>query len=60
MTGLGPGIPMDGGALPEFRGVGLKNIRERLIELYGSGHEFQISENQPRGLRIEIRIPFEV
>lgn len=56
----GPGIEMEDGALPEFRGVGIKNIRERLQELYGPAHSCRISEALPHGLKIEIRIPFEV
>lgn len=55
----GPGIAMENGGLPEFNGVGIKNIRERLFELYGDAHLFEISNNDPRGLKIEIRLPFE-
>ena len=56
----GPGISMENGELPEFRGVGIKNIRERLKVLYGSTHSCRISEALPHGLKIEIRIPLEV
>ena len=56
----GPGINMENGELPAFRGVGIKNIRERLKVLYGATHSCRISEALPHGLKIEIRIPFEV
>ena len=56
----GPGINMENGELPTFRGVGIKNIRERLKVLYGAAHSCRIGEALPHGLKIEIRIPFEV
>ncbi len=55
----GPGIAMEEGKLPEFTGVGLRNTRDRLAELYGSAHSCRISEALPHGLKIDIRIPFE-
>jgi LytS/YehU family sensor histidine kinase len=39
--------------------VGLRNTRERLHELYGNQHSFRLSETDPHGLTIHIRIPFE-
>jgi len=39
-------------------GVGLKNTRARLAELYGQDHTIRFSRVQPQGLKIEIRIPF--
>ena len=56
----GLGIKMENGVLPEFRGVGIKNTRERLKELYGPAHSCKISEALPHGLKIDIRIPYEV
>jgi sensor histidine kinase YesM len=57
----GPGLPLNAdGSLPDFKGVGIKNIRERLRELYGADHLFAISSNEPHGLKIEIRLPFEM
>lgn len=40
-------------------GVGLVNIRERLHALYGDNHACRFSNNDPHGLKVEIRIPFE-
>lgn len=39
-------------------GVGLANTRERLHELYGAAHSFELENIEPRGLRITIRIPY--
>lgn len=40
-------------------GVGVRNTRERLRELYGDHHSFQLSNVEPHGLQISIRIPFQ-
>ena len=40
-------------------GVGVRNTRERLRELYGDAHSFQLSNVEPHGLQISIRIPFQ-
>jgi two-component system, LytTR family, sensor kinase len=52
----GPGI--NDGPLPEKRGVGLRNTRERLAVLYGEQHCFKALNGQP-GLRIEMAFPME-
>ncbi|MCB1644388.1 MAG: histidine kinase [Pseudomonadales bacterium] len=40
-------------------GVGLVNTRERLEALYGKQQSFRFSNVLPRGLKVEIRMPFE-
>ena len=40
-------------------GVGLKNTRERLQQLYGERQAFTIGPNEPQGLTITINIPYE-
>ncbi len=40
-------------------GVGLKNTRERLKQLYGESQAFTLAPNDPHGLVITINIPFE-
>lgn len=55
----GPGVELVDGEIPGANGVGLRNTRERLAELYGSHHAFRLSETAPHGLTINIRIPFE-
>jgi LytS/YehU family sensor histidine kinase len=41
------------------RGVGLRNIRERLAVLYEDRHRFATLDNKP-GLRIELGLPLEM
>jgi two-component system, LytTR family, sensor kinase len=54
----GPGL--NTGAAPGAgRGVGLRNIRERLSVLYEDQHRFATIDNKP-GLRIELGLPLEV
>jgi signal transduction histidine kinase len=55
----GPGVELVEGQIPHATGVGLRNTRERLQELYGNKHSFRLSETSPRGLTVNIRIPFE-
>jgi len=54
----GPGL--NTGAAPGAgRGVGLRNIRERLAVLYEDRHRFVTLDNKP-GLRIELGLPLEM
>jgi LytS/YehU family sensor histidine kinase len=53
----GPGVALVDGQIPSARGVGLRNTRERLQELYGKNHGFRLADASPRGLMINIRIP---
>jgi LytS/YehU family sensor histidine kinase len=55
----GPGVELVDGRIPDANGVGLRNTQERLAELYGNSHSFHLSETDPHGLTINIRIPFE-
>jgi LytS/YehU family sensor histidine kinase len=55
----GPGIELKDGASPEFRGVGIKNTRERLKEMYGDDHSCKFGRAEPSGLIVSIRIPFQ-
>jgi LytS/YehU family sensor histidine kinase len=55
----GPGVELVAGEIPNARGVGLRNTRERLFELYGNQHSLRLSRTEPHGLTISIRIPFE-
>jgi len=55
----GPGVKLVDGCIPDANGVGLRNTRERLAELYGNQHSFRLSETSPHGLTVNIRIPFE-
>ena len=55
----GPGVELVDGRIPDAKGVGVRNTRERLTELYGSQHSFRLSKTEPHGLTISIRIPYE-
>jgi len=54
----GPGLN-NGSAASTGRGVGLRNIRERLAVLYDDRHRFATLDNKP-GLRIELGLPLEM
>jgi two-component system LytT family sensor kinase len=41
-------------------GVGLQNTRERLEAMYGAAQSVKFSHALPRGLKIDIRMPFEL
>jgi len=59
----GPGLISAPGQLPDSSasdsGVGLKNIHNRLREIYGSGHELNFSTRTPRGCKVTVDIPYE-
>ena len=55
----GPGVELVDGQIPGASGVGLRNTRERLQELYNSQHSFRLSKTEPHGLTVRIRMPFE-
>jgi len=55
----GPGLG-NGDNGQKSSGVGLKNTRERLQQLFGDQQAFTLAPNEPRGLRITINIPYEV
>jgi LytS/YehU family sensor histidine kinase len=57
VTDTGPGFePVPG---EEDRGIGLRNVRERLQTLYGDDHDFTLSDNSPTGLKVRIRLPVQ-
>jgi len=60
-TGPGPtGSLQDSGQLPTSgTGVGLPNIRDRLLQAYGDDHRFELENNYPHGLIVLIDIPFQ-
>lgn len=53
----GPGLPNDHQAISS-EGVGLRNTRERLQQLYGDQHEFKLTSKPQDGLNVNITIPF--
>lgn len=55
----GCGVDFDNTQLYRSKGVGLPNIKERLSALYGSNYSFDIANNQPTGVKVSIRIPYQ-
>jgi len=57
----GPNAPKDPSALLRntTTGVGLVNMRDRLLHLYQDRSEFELSRLDPQGLCVSIKIPFE-
>ena len=58
VSDTGPGLG-NGDGDKKSSGVGLKNTRERLQQLYGDAQAFTLAPNEPTGLRITINIPYE-
>ena len=58
LSDTGPGLGNGNGG-QKSSGVGLKNTRERLQQLYGDNQAFTLAPNEPHGLRITINIPYE-
>lgn len=54
----GPGCELVDGAIPNAKGVGLRNTRERLATIYGNTHSIRLTNTHPHGLTIHIRIPY--
>ena len=56
----GPGFgPLGPDGLPEGRGVGLRNARERLRVLFGERAAFVLRNRAPHGAEVVLRLPFE-
>ncbi|MDX1517399.1 MAG: histidine kinase [Woeseiaceae bacterium] len=58
LSDTGPGLG-NGDAPKKSSGVGLKNTRERLLQLYGDHQAFTLAPNEPTGLTVTINIPYE-
>jgi two-component system LytT family sensor kinase len=56
----GPGLEADVERLANGRGVGILNTRQRLRELYGNKHSCSFGPVSPHGLKVSIRIPYQV
>ena len=57
----GPGL--DAGAVQDPKlssGVGIANTRERLVQIYGDDHSFELRNREPSGLEVVISIPCEL
>jgi sensor histidine kinase YesM len=52
------GVSFDGGE-PVSTGVGLANIRDRLVQAYGESHRFDTLDTQEGGFAVVIELPLE-
>jgi two-component sensor histidine kinase len=59
LADTGPGLG-NGDTKQKSTGVGLRNTRERLQQLYGDKQAFTLAPNEPSGLTITINMPYEV
>ncbi len=60
VTDDGPGMAVTGDRRANSGGVGLRNIRDRLQQLYGDEQALTLGANHPRGLIATINMPFEM
>ncbi len=58
LSDTGPGLG-NGATGEKSSGVGLRNTRQRLQQLYGDAQAFTLAPNEPSGLTVTINIPFE-
>ncbi len=56
----GPGADIVDGNLHRESGVGLVNTRERLQALYHDKFSLVVSHNQPSGVKVNLRMPFQL
>ena len=56
----GPGAAIISGNLYRENGVGLVNTRERLQALYKDNYSLVVANNSPSGVKVNIRMPFEL
>jgi len=56
----GPGAEIVNGNLSRENGVGLANTRERLQALYDDNFSLVVANNVPSGVKVNIRIPYEL
>ena len=60
LTDTGPGMEDTGNIVSQSgSGVGLVNTQERLAQIYGDRHRFEVRNIEPKGLGIFITIPLE-
>ena len=60
VSDTGPGL-QDGRAMPSLStGVGLPNIRERVVQAYGPDHRFETRTTPAGGFSVDIEIPFQL
>jgi two-component sensor histidine kinase len=58
ITDSGDGMKAKKDVLNNGKGVGLPNVRDRLKQLYGANHKFELNNNPSGGLTALLEIPF--
>lgn len=58
VSDTGPGLEEEASA--EGRGIGLRNVKQRLLTLYGGEQVFILGDNAPTGLKVSITIPLQL
>ncbi len=57
----GPGLPRKNNGDADIKeGVGLKNTRSRLDQLYGTRYKFELADATGGGLEVRLRIPLQI
>lgn len=65
VSDTGPGLPAGTdpasvfGASSDSTGIGLANIRDRLLQAYGENQRFEISNRPEGGFQVVLELPFE-
>jgi LytS/YehU family sensor histidine kinase len=54
----GPGLASKEHSSGSSKGLGLANTRERLRQLYGSDHRFELANGSGQGLIVTVEVPF--
>ncbi|MFM9827725.1 MAG: sensor histidine kinase [Sphingomonas sp.] len=60
VSDTGPGLRQQKSRASLSTGVGLANIRERLVQAFGPQHRFETRSTPGGGFRVEIDIPFQL
>lgn len=58
VSDTGPGLEEEPSS--DGRGIGLRNVKDRLETLYGQDQDFILSDNSPTGLKVSITIPLQL
>ncbi len=58
LTVLDNGPTAPDAAPPAVEGIGLRNTRERLAQLYGDAQSLTLAPREAGGMRVEVRLPF--
>ncbi len=60
VSDTGPGLPGEADAMSFSTGVGLVNIRERLIQTYGAAASMEAGPIDGGGYRVSLSFPLQI